>query len=126
MIIPELNVNEEIFIGEKTINRDIESGLHADKNLLELTVYLTGKCELECDDCDCMYKQIAWCTKNGQILPTEKVFDMLEQTKYTSISDVKFIGGNIFLYPFWDELIEEFKKIFVQKKCIYRLYILTL
>ena len=115
IIIPELNINEEIFTGVKTIKRDIESGIHAEKNLLELSVHLTGKCELDCIGCDCMYKQIGWCTKNEKILPKEMVLNLIEQTRYTAISEIRFKGGNIFSYPFWDELINKLKKYSFKK-----------
>ena len=115
VFIPELSVNEEVFSGTATVKRDTVSGIHAEKNLLELTVFLTGMCELDCKDCDCTYKQITWCTKNERILPKETMFDILRQTHYTSISDMKLMGGNVFLYSFWDELVGELKKYSFKK-----------
>lgn len=115
VIIPDLNVNEEVFTGMKTIKRDLSAGIHAEKNLLELTIYLTGKCTLDCNDCENMYKQIRWCTKNKHDLPKERLFDILNQTSHTSVSKLVFIGGNIFSYPFWDELLRELKRFSFQK-----------
>ena len=109
VVIPELNVNEEVFTGDKVVKRDSLSGIHAIKNLLELTVYLTGMCELECKDCHNAFQQMIWCHKGRQILPKEILFNMLKQTIHTSLNEVKFMGGNVFSYPFWDELIDELK-----------------
>ena len=109
VVIPELNVNEEVFTGIETVKRDSVSGIHAIKNLLELTVYLTGICELECEDCHHAFQQITWCHKDKQILPKELLLNMLNQTIHTSLSEVKFMGGNVFSYPFWNELIDELK-----------------
>ena len=111
VIIPELCVNEEAFISAKTFKRDIVSGINAVKNLLELTIYITDDCPLNCKDCDQTYKQIAWCrkTKGKNILAKEAFFDILTQCRNTSLSEIKIIGGNVFSYPFWDEIIDELK-----------------
>lgn len=109
VIIPELNVNEEAFTGIKTMKPDIASGIHAERNLLGLTVYLTGICNLDCKDCRHTYRQVPWCFKNNQVLRKEVLFDTLKQTVNTSLSEVKFFGGNVFSYPFWSELIDELR-----------------
>ena len=115
VVIPKLNVNEEVFIGGITVKRDFVSGIHAVKNLLELTIYLTGMCHLECKDCHYTYRQISWCYKNEHILPKDLLFDILAQTKGTSVCEVKFLGGNVFSYPYWDELIDELRKYSFKK-----------
>ena len=115
VVIPELNVNEETYTGVETVKRDIASGIHAVKNLLELTVYLIGICDLDCKDCHNIYKQLTWCFKNRQVLPKELLFDILNQTRDTSVCEIKFTGGNVFTYPFWDEMIDELKKYSFKK-----------
>ena len=43
------------------------------------------------------------------------MFEVFKQTHYTSISEIKFIGGNVLSYPYWDELVDELKKYFFKK-----------
>jgi len=115
VVIPKLNVNEEVYTGVKTIKRDVTAGIHAEKNLLELTVYLTGMCKLDCKDCRHTCRQIPWCFKNDRVLQKEILFNTLKQTVHTSLTDVKFMGGDVFSYPFWDELMDELKKYAFKK-----------
>lgn len=124
VVIPELNLNEEKHKGTETIKRDTLAGVHAVKNLLEVTIYLTGQCNLNCNHCNLLYKQLAWCTKGNKHLPLENILAILEQVKSTCIDEVRFIGGDVFAYPELDKLIEElsnysFRKIFY---CNYRLF----
>ena len=110
VIIPELNINEEFFRSDETEKKiDNSLKLHAEKNLLELTIFLTGQCNLNCYLCNSIYKQIPWCCKNESVLPIESLLQLLSQTKFTSLNYVRFFGGNIFQYPHWDKLIASIK-----------------
>ena len=115
VVIPELNVNDKSLTDTESLKRNLVSDVYAVKNLLEVTIYLTGICNFDCKDCFHAYQQITWCHKNKNILPKELLFNILYQIINTSVCEVKFLGGNVFSYPFWDELINELKKYSFKK-----------
>ena len=119
VIIPELNINEKFFIGDVTDKADSNILMkHAEKNLLELTIFLTGQCNLNCGLCNSIYRQIPWCSKNEDVLPLESLLEMINQIKFTALNIVRFYGGNIFLYPHLDKLISVIKR-YSFRKCFY-------
>ena len=110
VVIPDLHVDNEKFRSDETAQFNVNVyKWYVEKNLLELTIYLTGHCPLDCNDCNTACKQIKWCHKNEVVLPKETLFKLLNQIRYTSVFEVKFFGGDIFQYPYWDVLIEELK-----------------
>jgi len=124
VVIPDLHIDNEKFRSDEKALFDVNVyKWYVEKNLLELTIYLTGNCTLDCKDCNTACKQIKWCQKNESFLSKETVFELLNQVKYTSLFEVKFLGGNIFQLPYWEELIEELKSYRFKKSfyCDYRL-----
>ena len=124
VVIPDLHVDNEKLRSDETAQFDVNAyKWYVEKNLLELTIYLTGDCTLKCKDCDTACKQIKWCHKNEAFLPKKTLFELLNQIRYTSVFEVKFFGGNIFQYPYLDELINELKGYRIKKSfyCDFRL-----
>jgi pseudo-rSAM protein len=105
-LLPILNLQDDIDRLRKDEEHDI--GEKSLRYLNELNIYLNGQCDLNCPHCSLYYKQIKSCSKenkNELIQPFEikKILDILE---YAPLKKVNFLGGNIFLYPYLEELIE--------------------
>lgn len=80
--------------------------------LSDLNIYINGECTLECSACSDFYRQIKSCFKshaNEELQPSllRKIFDQLA---YSRVKKINIIGGNIFKYSYWDDLIGLFKE----------------
>ena len=115
VFIPELNINEEEFIGRKNVKKDLLWGMHAVNNLLEVVIYLTGNCDINCDDCNKTSKQILWCNKNKDVLSTKSLMLLLKQIINSSVQNIKIVGGDILSYPYLNEFISELQKYIITK-----------
>ncbi|CDN30417.1 hypothetical protein BN938_0311 [Mucinivorans hirudinis] len=117
VIIPELTVNEETYLKTETVKRDVNRGVNAMSNLLECTIHLTENCSLKCPDCNSVNKQLTWCCSEGnKVMTMQQVASILEQLQTASVHLVNFIGGDVFSYPHFDELMSELEKYHFNKK----------
>lgn len=75
--------------------------------LSELNIYINGECSLNCLDCSLFYRQIRSCFKssNTDEMQPSQLRIMLEQLNYSHVKNINILGGNIFQYSFWDDLI---------------------
>lgn len=115
VVVPEININEDVDREPASINNSKTFGENVIKNLTDIIIELTGQCSLSCSDCNSTYKQIPWCNKQTEILSIDKVKSILQQIKYTTVFDLRFVGGDVFSYPYWSELIIELEKITCKK-----------
>lgn len=117
VIIPELTVNEETYLKTETIKRDVNRGVNAMSNLLECTIHLTENCSLKCPDCNALNKQLTWCRSGGNTeLPMQQVSALLNQLQISAIHQANFIGGDVFSYSHFDELMSELEKYHFNKR----------
>lgn len=123
VIIPQLNINEDVERDIKTINNFESFGQQVCRNLSEITVYLTGDCPLNCNGCEKTYKQITWCCRSSNILSITQLTMFLNEVQHLPIHQVNFIGGSVFSYPYWTELMLELDKYSFVKNfyCHYKL-----
>lgn len=104
-MLPILSLSKDI---EKLKNNDEISLIVPDliSYLSELTIYINGKCMLECSECMNYYKQIKACSKfeeKTELHPDmlQKLFDQLE---YSRVKKINITGGNIYQYTQWNTL----------------------
>lgn len=79
------------------------------QNLLELNIYLNSKCEQNCRHCSDNFRQSMCCrTNNEQFVLDISVFrNVLSQIQYGVVGKLNFLGGNVFEYPYYEELMNE-------------------
>ncbi len=76
--------------------------------LHELSVYLNGKCELNCVSCDCYYKQIPFCHKSDYQYSEQDLYLLLNMiSKSPNLSILNIFGGNILRYKYLNHLLDE-------------------
>lgn len=105
VIIPEVNINEDVNRNLDDINSSAVFGSTVLKNLTDIYLELGGKCQSNCLNCNSVYKQIEWCYASDKVMSFEIVKKIFEEIKYANVFDIHFVGGNILDYPFWDDLI---------------------
>lgn len=109
-LLPILNLQNDI---EKLKNsgEDYLIGDHITVYLNSLSIYINLSCKQNCDHCNGYYKQTLFCTssKNIQNLSLDIIEDILSQASYTPINRINILGGDIMLYPYWNDLINLLK-----------------
>lgn len=73
--------------------------------LHEITIYLNGNCNLSCEHCDGYKQQFTFCTKGCKQFSFYDLTSIIELVKDTFITRINLIGGNIFNYSHFDDLI---------------------
>lgn len=112
-LMPILNLQNDVKRGEYSF-----SGNLIMENLLDVYLYLNGKCSLFCDNCNNYFKQTLFCTKNNEgELEKQLLVNLIEQLPLNSLRNLCLMGGDIFYYSHLDFLI----KILTEKeiKCVF-------
>lgn len=118
VVLPELNNNEEIGRSASTISNIEGFGSQVARNLLEVTLQLTGKCDKACRYCKDIGKQIRWCRANTYFFPEEKLVSFLQKIKSLHLYTLNLIGGDLSTYPYWKSIIELLEDAAFHK-CVY-------
>jgi pseudo-rSAM protein len=106
IFLPILNLQDDV---EKFLQHDEEKG-HIGTDVLsylaELDLYLTLDCRQSCRLCNVYYRQHNICYKDeaGFYMPKELIVEVLEQIKNASIAKINLVGGNLLLYPGYEDL----------------------
>lgn len=106
--LPILNLQDDVEIFSQ---HDTEKGyIGADvlSYLAELDLYLTSDCRQSCRLCDVYNRQHKVCHKGkaGGYMSKEVIVEVFEQIKSASIAKINLMGGNLLLYPGYEELEE--------------------
>lgn len=105
-LLPILNLQNDI---EKLKNNgEVDLiGEHIAEYLTSISIFINSECKQSCKDCYSYYKQTLFCTKSlkGSSIPIETVEDVLFQSASTQVKRINILGGNITLYPCWNELL---------------------
>ena len=116
-LMPVLNLQRDIEKLKQEEGRSLgEDVLHY---LSDVTIYINRLCRLNCRHCKDYHHQFFHCSKS---LDTENIDlnllqQFLKQLAFTFIRRLAITGGNIFLYPYFSELIT-----FLQKERIRPLF----
>jgi pseudo-rSAM protein len=108
-LMPILNLQKEI---EKLkMERDRSLGENILQYLSDVTIYLNDGCNLNCENCGQYDKQFFHCWKSHHAasLSIDLFIRFIEQLQYAPIRRLAITGGNIFLYPYFNELISYLK-----------------
>lgn len=85
----------------------------------EIFLYLTNQCRLSCEDCADSFKQFPHCTRkigsSAKHLPLPIIERIFMEAAGTSLFRLSLLGGDVFLYPYMEDLIAMLKDIKVFK-----------
>lgn len=104
-LMPILNLQRDIEKLIKEEGRSLGEGvLHY---LSDVTIYLNQTCSLNCPDCNNLCNQFFHCSKSftEDYIDFDFLKQFLKQLSFTFIRRLAITGGNIFLYPYFSELI---------------------
>ncbi len=119
---PEVTIVKDIDKLKNEYNRS--GGEEIVKYLSEISLYLNNTCSLNCSICSVAYKQFSCCTmreNKNKILNIENIQNLLYYLIGASLRNINILGGDIFAYPGFENLITILNNIKV-KKTIYSHY----
>jgi pseudo-rSAM protein len=95
--VERLKTDKAFSIGEDLVNY-----LH------EINIYINSICNLECPNCNLYYKQVKSCRKElqGKYLDISIIKKVLDGLSYSQLYRINILGGNVFLYPYFSELLD--------------------
>lgn len=67
----------------------------ANRYLTGVSIYITGKCKLNCKDCNTNFRQIRFCTKSKYELSLQDIKTILDQVRNFNLRQINLFGGNI-------------------------------
>lgn len=105
VVVPEININEDVDRNLNDINSSAVFGSTILKNLTDIYLELGGKCSYGCDNCQSICNQINWCYSMEQMMSFDIVNKIFHEIKYANVFDIHFMGGNILEYIYWPDLI---------------------
>lgn len=99
------------------VQRDVEKLILQNSNLLrhniisylsELDIFINQKCTQSCSHCKKYFRQYKSCKKqySNVELSIDIIKNILSQIKLSSVSKINILGGNIFKYTQWSNLLE--------------------
>lgn len=75
--------------------------------LHEISIYLNGDCNRNCALCNQYKNQFLYCTKHSQHVPVPTLSCLFNTIRESFITKVNLIGGDVFLYEHFDDLLIE-------------------
>lgn len=84
---------------------NLENFLH------EITIYINGNCNGSCKNCSEYCKQFIFCTKCDTELSDEDLNSIIDALRETKVSKVNIVGGNIYMYKSFDNLLRQLEKL---------------
>ncbi|NIM16276.1 MAG: TIGR04150 pseudo-rSAM protein [Candidatus Aminicenantes bacterium] len=82
--------------------------------MYEITIYLNDSCRQKCPECVSFYKQGVWCRKGkngGHNLDIPLLKNLFHEITGSRLKTINITGGNILLYPYWEELYRLFNPL---------------
>jgi pseudo-rSAM protein len=105
-LMPVLNLQCDVEKLQKIEKRN--NGENVLENLLELNLYLHTICKQDCDHCNEYFRQSLCCQtdadNNSKILDIPTLKNILSQIKSGVAGKLNLLGGNVFDYPYYNEL----------------------
>ncbi len=76
------------------------------ENLRGVVIYITGECDQGCELCEVQYRQVLFCKKSNLEISFEDLERVVLQIESSLLSTVNIVGGNIFKYSQWENLLK--------------------
>jgi pseudo-rSAM protein len=103
---PLLNLQKSV---ERLKKNNIPTGDKITSYLHEVTIYVNGDCQYNCNGCQHRFRQMPFCTKSENTLDFDVLNNFLSSIAYTN-ANINITGGNPFQYPKLYELLDELGK----------------
>ncbi len=106
-LIEDLKVHKNnIAVNKEDIGIDILDYLN------KCLIYINSDCNINCTNCDKMYKQFTFCkrNKNNNYIKFNILKDIINTLLVIDVQEIYISGGDLFAYPFIDELITYIKE----------------
>lgn len=105
-LVPILNLQKDIEKHKNNKDKVVYLGKNISRYLLEINIYINDICGSFCGYCDRYSKQIRCCMAHGtnNELSLGDLERLLNQLRYSSISTINLLGGDIFKYSHLSEL----------------------
>lgn len=107
-MMPVLNLQQDI--DRKQQHDSLIFAKHTLHYLLELNIYINGKCKEDCALCYTNYQQCLCCTKSLENdhmqLDIDALQKILHQIKYSSVGKINIMGGDVSMYSHINMLLE--------------------
>ncbi len=104
-------VNIQFNIDYLVTNKEMSIESNITNYLNEITFYINGYCEKNCQHCHEYFKQVECCYKFDEELDLFKIKTSIIQSLKHNIARINIIGGNIYDYTYFNSLIEFLKSI---------------
>lgn len=89
---------------DSNLNTDLKT-VRCNRAPYNITFMLTNKC---CTHCCYCYADIT--TKVDHHVPVNRIIDIIKEAKRLQLHNIQVIGGEIFLYKYWDIVLDEIIK----------------
>ncbi|MCP4214381.1 MAG: TIGR04150 pseudo-rSAM protein [bacterium] len=125
-LAPILKINKD---PERLQNAELRSvGEGMMLNLQEISIYLDNSCRHNCSMCGDAFRQFPYCRANSGTngekrtpLDKELIHRLIRETEGSTLSYINILGGDIFLYPDFYEIVGLLNSL-PQSKCYYSHY----
>ena len=109
--LPILNLQNDIERLKQT-NQEYLIGDNISQYLNSVSIIINNQCGQKCENCDIFYKQFPSCSKffDEPFMPFEAVKNIIVQSSYLQVRRINILGGDITLYPQWNELLDFLKE----------------
>lgn len=107
-LLPILHIRKDI--KTKADKKQSEMGANLLSYLREVNIHINGDCLLNCKHCEEYNKQALSCLKTKDIISPIHIENIFKQIKYSNVKNINILGGNIYLYPYWNKLSEIIEK----------------
>jgi pseudo-rSAM protein len=105
-LLPLLNLQNDIAKLQKNGETHL-IGENISEYLTSLNIFINGECKQTCHHCGLYYQQTLSCTKfpGSKKISLKTIRSILSHSASTQVHHINILGGNIFLYPHFNELI---------------------
>ena len=86
------------------------------ENVNELTIQVTGECNLDCKNCSDYYLQLNHCYKrSSHFLSNEQLTNLSHQIKKLKLRKLNILGGNLLTFEHFESMVNIFRSLEVMK-----------
>lgn len=124
-MVPRLTIEKDVKRLEKAATRSVGEDLM--KYLSEVTLFVTGECNVGCQLCHSAYKQFLCCTtprggKSTQQLDIDDIDQLFANIGGSRLVNINIVGGDLLNYYALEELLERVH-LFPSHKTFYQHYL---
>lgn len=85
------------------------------KNISEITIQVSGKCNFNCKNCGEYDLQLVHCSKSEYFISDKKIENLVKQIKHLNLQKINIIGGDILNLTNFEFIVNIFSTAYVAK-----------